>query len=122
MIESVVIICDKSPIGMNSAVETIRLGSGFMALGEEIDCKIILMGDAVYLLNKHADPTAVGLDSYDETFEMADLSDLEILVLNSAIDEAGLTAEDLIDYENLKIIDIDELTNVIGEASTCFRY
>ena len=122
MIESVVIICDKSHVGINSSVETIRLGSGFMALGEEIDCKIVFMGDAVYLLNKHADPTAVGLDSYEETFEMADLSDLEILILDSALDEAGLTAEDLIDYENLKIIDIDELTNTIGEASTCFRY
>jgi len=122
MIESVVIICDRSPVGVNSAVESIRLGSGFMALGEEIDCKIIFTGDAVYLLNKHADPTAVGLDSYEETFEMADLSDLEILILDSALNEAGLTAEDLIDYENLKIIDIDELTNTIGEASTCFRY
>ena len=122
MIESVVILCDKSPVGNNSAVETIRLGSGFMALGEEIDCKIILMGDAVYLLNKHADPTVVGLDSYDETLEMADLSDLEILILDSALNEAGLTAEDLIDYEKLKIIDIDELTTTIGEASTCFRY
>lgn len=122
MIESVVIICDKSPVGINSAVETIRLGSGFMALGEEIDCKIVFMGDAVYLLNKDADPTAVGLDSYDETLEMADLSDLEILILDSALEEAGLTAEDLIDYENLKIIDIDELTNTIGEASTSFRY
>ena len=122
MIESVVIICDRSPVGVNSAVESIRLGSGFMALGEEIDCKIVFTGDAVYLLNKHADPTAVGLDSYDETFEMADLSDLEILILDSALSEAGLTAEDLIDYENLKIIDIDELTNTIGEASTCFRY
>jgi len=122
MVESVVIICDKSPIGVNSAAETIRLGSGFVALGEDIDCKVIFMGDSVYLLNKNADPTAMGMDSMDETLEMADLSDLELCLLDSALEEAGLTEDDLIEYENLSIIDLEELTNIIANANTSFRY
>ena len=122
MVESVVIITDQSPIGKNSAVEAIRIGSGFVALGEYVECKIVFMGDAVYLLNKNATPEAVGLDSLDEVLEMADLSDLEINVLDSALCDVGLTKEDLIEYENLKIIDIDELTNLINAAHTCFRY
>lgn len=122
MVESIVIITDQSPIGKNSAAEAIRIGSGFVALGEYVGCKIVFMGDAVYLLNKNATPETVGLDSLDEVLEMADLSDLEINILDSALSDAGLTKEDLIEYENLNIIDIDELTNLINEAQTCFRY
>jgi len=122
MVESVVIICDKSPIGRNSAIEAIRLGSGFMGLGEDIDCKIVFTGDAVYFLNKHADPTAIGMDSYEEALEMADLSDLELKVVDTALEEAGIKSDDLIEYENLKIITNNDLATIMGEARTCFRF
>ncbi len=122
MVESVVIISDQSPIGRNSAVEAIRIGSGFTALGEYIECKVVYMGDAVYLLNKNSDPEAVGMDSLAEVLEMADLSDLEVYVVESALIDAGLTKNDLIEYENLKIIGYDELTDLIAKADTCFRY
>jgi sulfur relay (sulfurtransferase) DsrF/TusC family protein len=113
---------DQSPIGKNSAAEAIRIASGFVALGEYIDCKIVFMGDAVYILNKNANPEAVGLDNLDEVLEMADLSDLELYVIDSALYDAGLTKDDLIEYENLKIINIEELTNLIEEAQTSFRF
>lgn len=122
MVESVVIITDQSPVGKNSAAEAIRIGSGFVALGEIIDCQIVFTGDAVFLLNKNADPEAVGLDSLSETIEIADLSDLELCVLDSALEDAGLTIEDLIEYENLKIINIDELSDLIEKADVSFRF
>ena len=122
MVESAVIITDQSSIGKNSAVEAIRVGSGFVALGEIIDCKVVFMGDAIDLLNKNADPTIVGLDSTSETMEIADLSDLELYVIDSALEEAGLTTEDLIEYENLKVISIDELADLIDNADMCFRF
>jgi sulfur relay (sulfurtransferase) DsrF/TusC family protein len=122
MVESAVIITDQSSIGKNSAVESIRIGSGFVALGELIDCKVVFMGDSIDLLNKNADPTIVGLDSTSETMEIADLSDLELYVIDTALEDAGLTAEDLIEYENLKIISIDELADLIDEADVCFRF
>ena len=122
MTKSVVIISDRAPVGINSAAEAIRLGSGFVALGEIIDCKIVYMGDAVYILSKETNPVAVGLDSFDEQMEIADLSDLELYALDSALDDAGLKLDDLIEYENLKIINMDELTTIIDEADTCFRF
>ena len=122
MVESVLIISDQSSIGKNSAAEAIRIASGFVALGEYVKCKIVFMGDAVYLLNKNAIPEAVGLDNLDEVLEMADLSDLEIYILDSALSDAGLIKEDLIEYENLKIIDIDKLASLIEDAQMCFRY
>jgi len=122
MIKSVVIISDQSPIGRNSALEAIRIGSGFTALGEYIDCKIVLTGDAVYLFNKACNPEAVGMDSLAEVLEMADLSDLEVYLIDNALDEAGLTRDNLVDYENLKIINYDDLTELIANADTCFRF
>jgi len=122
MIESVVVISDKSPIGWNSAIEAIRIGSGFTALGEFIDCKVVLTGDAVYLFNKNCNPEAVGMDPLTEVLEMADLSDLEVYLLESALKEAGMTKEDLTEYENLKVINYDELTELIENADTSFRY
>jgi len=122
MVESVVIISDQSPIGKNSAIEAIRIGSGFTALGEFIDCKIVFVGDAVYLFNKNCNPEAVGMDSFAEVLEMADLSDLKVYVIESALSNAGLTKADMIDYENLKTIDYDEFTDLISNADTCFRF
>lgn len=122
MIESALIITNKSPVGKNSAVEAIRIGSGFVALGEYIDCKVVFTGDAVYLLTKDAMPQNVGMDSLEEVFEMADLSDLELCVLDTALAEAGLSQSDLIDYENLKIITTDDLVDLIDKADFCFRF
>ena len=122
MVQSVVVISDQSPIGRNSAIEAIRIGSGFTALGEFIDCKIVLMGDAVYLFNKYCNPEVVGMDPLTEVMEMADLSDLEVYLVDTALTEAGLSKKDLTDYENLKVIDHDELTDLIANADTCFRY
>jgi sulfur relay (sulfurtransferase) DsrF/TusC family protein len=122
MVESVVIITEQSSIGKNSAVEAIRIGSGFVALGEIIDCKVVFTGDAVDFLNKNADPTIVGLDSISEPFEIADLSDLELFVIDSSLEDAGLTADDLIEYENLKVINYEQLADLIEEANVCFKF
>ncbi len=122
MIESVIIITDQSPMGKNSAIEAIRIGSGFVALGEYINCQIVFTGDAVYLLNKNAKPEAIGIDTLDETFEIADLSDLELYVVDTALEDAGMSAEDLIEYDSLKIITIDEVVDLMESADTSFRF
>jgi sulfur relay (sulfurtransferase) DsrF/TusC family protein len=122
MVESVVVITDQSPVGKNSAAEAIRIGSGFVALGEYISCQVVFTGDAVYLLNKNAKPNAVGMDPMDEVIEMAELSDLELYVIGSALKEAGMTEGDLIEYESLKVINMEELTDLIEQADTTFRF
>ena len=122
MVESVVIIADHSPIGKNSALEAVRIGSGFVALGEYINCQIVFTGDAVYLLSKNAKPEAVGMDTFDEVMEIADLSDLELYVVDQALKDAGMTTDDLVEYEGLKIVTIDEVVDLIENADTSFRF
>ncbi len=122
MIKSIVIISDHSPIGKNSARETLRLVSGFVGLGVELDCKVILTGDAVLLMNKHSNPKAIGADSFDEAFEMLELTDSEIYLLDTALEEVGLTKDDLIDYENLKVISLSQMVKFIEQADMSFRF
>jgi sulfur relay (sulfurtransferase) DsrF/TusC family protein len=122
MVESALIITDKSPVGKNSAVEAIRIGSGFVALGEYIECKVVFTGDAVYLLSKEAAPQLIGMDTLDEVFEMADLSDLELYIVDSALVDAGLSKDELIEYENLKIISVEDLVDLIDTVDISFRF
>jgi sulfur relay (sulfurtransferase) DsrF/TusC family protein len=122
MVESVVVITDQSPVGKNSAAEAIRIGSGFVALGEYVNCQVVFTGDAVYLLNKNAVPNAIGMDPNDEVLEIADLSDLELYIIDTDLKNAGMTEDDLIEYESLKVITVEELSDLIDQADLTFRY
>ena len=93
-----------------------------MGLGEDIGCKIVFRGDAVLTLSKTIDPTKVGIDSYSEHLEMAELSDLELCVVEEDLNIRGLTKEDLIDYELLKIVSLANVSEMIQTADTTFRF
>jgi sulfur relay (sulfurtransferase) DsrF/TusC family protein len=121
MVKSVVIITDNSPIGKNSPFESIRLGAGFMGLGEDVNCKIVFQRDAVLSLRKNLDPTKLGMDSFVEHLEMAELSDLELFVVEDYLKIHGITADDLVEYEFLKVIPLSEVTELMLQADTTFR-
>jgi len=122
MVKSVIIVTDSSPIGKNSSVEAIRLGSGFMGLGEEIECKIVFRGDAVLTLSKDIDPSKIGMDSLSEHLEMAELSDLELCVVEEDLNSRGLTRTDLVEHEFLKVVTQANVSEMIQTAETTFRF
>ncbi len=122
MVKSVVILCEDSPIGKNSAVEAIRMGAGIMAVGDLEECKIIFMGDSVYFLSKRFDPEKVNRDAPSNIFRMMELSDLEVYVLDSALEIAGIKNSDIIEFDNLKIVSIKEISKLIIEADVTYRY
>lgn len=122
MVKSVVILCEDSPIGKNSAVEAIRIGAGIMAVGDLDECKIVFMGDSVYFLSKKFDPEKVNRDAPSNIFRLMELSDLDIYVLDSALEIAGISVPDLIEYENLKIANIKEISKLILDADVTYRY
>ena len=122
MVKSVVILCEDSPIGKNSAVEAIRIGAGIMAVGDLDECKIVFMGDSVYFLSKKFDPEKVNRDAPSNIFRLMELSDLDIYALDSALEVAGIKDSDLIEYENIKIANIQEISKLILEADVTYRY
>jgi len=122
MVKSVVILCEDSPIGKNSAVEAIRMGAGITAVGDLDDCKIIFMGDSVYFLSKNFDPEKVNREAPTNIFRLMELSDLEVYALDSALEIAGIKGSDLIGYDNVKVANIQEISKIIFEADVTYRY
>ena len=122
MVQSIVIICEDSPFGKNSVTESIRLATGLLAVGDIELCKVIFMGDAVYFLNKNLTPQALNVDPVDNIIRLMELSDLEIYVHDDALKIAGLEITELIQNENLKVVDMNEISKLILEAEMCFKY
>ncbi len=122
MVKSVVILCEDSPIGKNSAVEAIRMGAGIMAVGDLDECKVIFMGDSVYFLSKNFNPEKVNRDASSNIFRLLELSDLKVYALNSALEIAGISHSDLIEIDNVKVASMREISKFILEADLMYRY
>ena len=122
MVNSIVIICEDSPFGKNSAIESIRMATGLLAVGDIDECKVIFIGDAVYFLNKNLNPEALNLNGFSNIMRLIELSDLEIYVLDEALEAADMDHSDLISNDNLKIVNAKELSNLILDADMSFKY
>lgn len=119
--ESVLILCENGPFGTNSGMEAIRLGAGYVALGEDLDCKLVFYGAGVLNLLKNLDPDQIGIDSMDEGIEMADLSELPIVLAKEDLEQFGYTSDDLIEYESLEIVSRADLPGILKEFAMIFR-
>ncbi len=122
MVKSIIIICEESPIGKNSVVESIRMAAGILAVGDVENCKVILLRDSIYFLNKHLNPKAVNMDEFTDIFRLIELSNLEIYVHDEALSIAGLNPTDLILLDNVKIVDNKKISQLILEADMSFKY
>ena len=92
-----------------------------MALGEEIKCKVIFYGDGVYFMKKGLNSSIINVDSIEDGMEMAELSELPILVVKEDLEERGIKNDDLIDYANTEIISRDEIPKVLLEFPAAFK-
>ncbi len=122
MVNSIVIICEDSPFGKNSAVESIRMATGLLAVGDLDDVKVVFMRDAIYFLSKNLNPQALNSDPVDNIMRLIELSDLEIYVHDDALETAGMEKSDLIQHGNLKVVDFEKISKLILEAEMSFKY
>ena len=121
--DSVLILCDKSPFGTNSAYEAIRLGAGYLGLGEDIDCKVLLYGDAVLTVKNNLAVDKIGVDTMDEGLEMADLSELPIIITQEDMDRRGMNKDELFEFEDspIQVIKRVEIPKIMMEFDTIFH-
>ena len=122
MVNSIVIICEDSPFGKNSAVESIRMATGLLAVGDLDDVKVVFMRDAIYFLNKNLNPQALNSDPVDNIMRLIELSEIEIYVHDDALETAGMEKSDLIQHGNLKVVDFEKISKLILEAEMSFKY
>ncbi|UYP45724.1 hypothetical protein NEF87_002009 [Candidatus Lokiarchaeum ossiferum] len=121
--DSVLILCNKSPFGSNSAYEAIRLGAGYLGLGEDIDCKVLLYGDAVLTVKNNLMVEKIGMDSMEEGLEMADLSELPIIVTQEDMNRRGMNKEELFEFEEIpiQVISRSEISKIMMEFASVFH-
>lgn len=122
MVNSIVIICEDSPFGKNSAVESIRMATGLLAVGDIDEVKVVFMKDAIYFLNKNLNPEAINADPFTNIMRLIELSDLEIFIHDEALDIAGMAVSDLTSSENINVINIEQISKLILEADMSFKY
>ncbi|MFW9897419.1 MAG: DsrE family protein [Candidatus Thorarchaeota archaeon] len=122
MVNSILIICEDSPFGKNSAIETIRMATGLLAVGDIDDCKVVFMKDAVYFLSKDKDPAAINGDRFTNIMRLIELSGLEIFIHDEALETAGMEISDLTSIENLQVIGIEKISKLIANTDMSFKY
>ena len=122
MVESIVIICEDSPFGKNSAIESIRMATGILAIGDIEDCKVIFMGDAIYFLSKNLNPEALNIDPFTSIMRLVELSGLEIYIHDNALKRAGMSDSDLIPIENITVVSTEKISRLILEGDMSFKY
>ena len=122
MVNSVVIISEESPFGKDSVVESIRMATGLLAVGDIEDVKIILMKDAVYFLNKRLDPKALNASEFTNIMRLIEFSEIEIFIHDNALKAAGLEPEDLKIKENVNIVNLKQISQLILAADMTFKY
>ena len=122
MVESIVIICEDSPFGKNSVIESIRMATGILAVGDIENCKVILTGEAVLFLSKHLTPEALNVDSFSNITRLMELSDLEIYADEGSLNNCGMDTTDLIDYENIQVVNMAQISQIIMNAEMTFKY
>ena len=119
---SIVIICEDGPLGKNSVVESIRMAAGILAVGDIEICKVILLRDAVYFLDKKLNPKALNMDDFTNVLRLIELSELEIYIHDEALELTGIEPSDLVLEDNVSIVDISKISELIIEADMSFKY
>ena len=122
MANSIIILCEDSPFGKNSAVESIRMAAGILAIGDIDECKVVFMKDAVYFLSQNLNPDAIKVDHFTNIMRLIELSELEIYVHDEALEVAGMDSSDLISGDNIQVVNIEKISELIAEADMSFKY
>jgi sulfur relay (sulfurtransferase) DsrF/TusC family protein len=103
------VILTKAPYGDIQAAEAVRHAMG--ATGEEIEVKLLLVDDGVYLAKKGQDEATSGYTNLGETLK--DIIDLggEVFVEKGSLKDSGLETGDII--EGLNIVNGYELSQIL---------
>lgn len=119
--ESVCIICDKSPFGTNTANESLRLAAGFLALGDPLQCKLILINDGVLLVKKGFDAKKIGTDSMDEPIEMMQLTEMPIAVIKEDLKIRGIADSEILEIPTIQQISAAEIPAILSTYDFVFH-
>ena len=98
------------------------MGAGISAVGDLNSVKIVFIDDSVLILSKKFNPKAVNLDENSNIFRMLDLADIDVYALDEAMRNLSIEETDLLEYDNIHVINVKELSEIILEADIIYNY
>lgn len=123
----------KAPYGTIYALESLEvvlIGAAF-----EQDVALAFLGDGVYQLAKGQDTKGIGMKNFSPTYRaLGDYDVNKLYVEKEALDERGLTAEDLMDvtYEDedddyeekpsIRVVSRAELADIMAEQDVILSF
>lgn len=112
--EKVLIIFRKGPYGHINSLEGVRIAQGLLVLDVENDA--VFIDDGVFNLIKDQNPDSIGHHSVMGALESMHRYEIPIFAIESSLKQRGIKPEDLDPKLEVKIITIDDLSELIKEA------
>ena len=118
MEKTAVILVTEPPYGSAISAEAFRSAMGLPTVS--ISTKVVLMGDAVFTLLKHAKPKeALNFGHMGEAFLMGEDFDFTLYAHQESMVARGLTMDDIL---TCKVIDNNQLETMLRESDTILRF
>lgn len=119
MVRAILLVIKSAPYGSGRAAEGFRIATAMIAM--DMLPKILFIDDGVYCLVKNQKPEAAGLTSFGERLKtLADLVGLQA-VSNSMV-KRNLRISDLDETYNVKMISLDEATELVAENDVVITF
>lgn len=112
--EKVIVIFRKGPYGQINSLEGVRIAQGLLVLDVETDA--IFIDDGVFNLIKNQTPEGIGHHSVMGALEAMHRYEIPIFACEASLKQRGITVEDLDPSLEVKIISIEELSDILLQA------
>jgi tRNA 2-thiouridine synthesizing protein C len=112
--DRVIVMFHKGPYGTINSLEGVRVAQGLLVLDVETDA--IFINDGVFNLINNQEPDGIGHHSVMGALEAMHRFDIPIFAIAESLEARGIKAEDLDPKLEVKIVTLDELSELLLEA------
>jgi len=117
-VHRILVVFNKSPYGSASIVEGIRLATGVTVA--DIESVVLFMDDGVFALMENQHSSSLGLLPIGGSLEYLIDNGVQINVLKDSLVSRGISVNNLLKLNNMKIISLTELGTLLLQFDVIF--
>lgn len=112
--ERVIVIFRKGPYGQINSLEGARVAQGLLVL--DVDTDAVFIDDGVFNLIDKQNPEGIGHHSVLGALEALHRYDVPIFAIDTSLEQRGIKPEDIDPKLEVKIISLEEFSDLLIEA------